>query len=387
MEVKYTTPKRSPNYQSSLFNLLNYQQKKGLAGVDPNASIYDSYRIQKKELPDTASISPSTPIEQKSSYLAAQSGGDLPFYGFRKQAPVKPPKDYSEYYESDINLRGYKTPVVYEKKEEIPEDLLAFKQASTMMDIYHEQALLKAQKEFEKQESRKHSYFLSEAPKCPIPLDRYNDEIHMETYFNPAHKAVGKVLYDFNRANPKELSIKRGDIIFVRKVIDSNWYEADYNGEIGLIPQNYIEILTSDTNQPKSHETAKVKFNFNPQTDAELKLFKGDVVTIIRQIDPNWFEGKIDGRRGIFPVSYVERDLPAGSPTGRQAKKENGVTSSLLEYEALFNYKPQNLDELELKKGDQILVHECCDDGWFVGTSGRTGNFGTFPGNYVKKLN
>lgn len=45
---------------------------------------------------------------------------------------------------------------------------------------------------------------------------------------------------------------------------------------------------------------------------------------------------------------------------------------------------PQNADELELREGDGIFVMEKCDDGWFVGTSERTKEFGTFPGNYVQ---
>lgn len=345
---------------------------------DPNSSIYDTYKVQKKEI-DPTIVSPATPSEQKTSYLAAQSGGDLPFYGFRKQAPSKPVKDFEfpVYEESDVNIH-YKIPVLNEKKEEIPEDVLAFKQAQTMMDIYHEQAFLKAQKEFEKQESRKHSYFLSEPPKCPIPLDRYNDEIQMETYFNPSHKAVGKVLYDFDKQNPKELSIKRGDIIFIRKVIDANWFEIDYNGEVGLVPQSYIEILTSESNQPaRSQQKARVKYNFSPKTEMELGLNAGEIVTIVRQIDQNWYEGKVDGRRGIFPVSYVE---------DASASPSHATTANVQRFEAMYNYKPQNLDELELLKGDRINVHECCDDGWFVGTSERTGAFGTFPGNYVRKI-
>ena len=54
-------------------------------------------------------------------------------------------------------------------------------------------------------------------------------------------------------------------------------------------------------------------------------------------------------------------------------------------YRALYNYVPQNDDEVELKEGDIVYVMEKCDDGWFVGTSQRTGIFGTFPGNYVSK--
>jgi hypothetical protein len=43
-------------------------------------------------------------------------------------------------------------------------------------------------------------------------------------------------------------------------------------------------------------------------------------------------------------------------------------------------------DELELSEGDIIEVMEKCDDGWFVGTSNRSGKFGTFPGNYVERI-
>lgn len=38
-----------------------------------------------------------------------------------------------------------------------------------------------------------------------------------------------------------------------------------------------------------------------------------------------------------------------------------------LRYKAVYNYRPQNKDELELREGDIVQVMEKCDDGWFVG--------------------
>lgn len=55
-------------------------------------------------------------------------------------------------------------------------------------------------------------------------------------------------------------------------------------------------------------------------------------------------------------------------------------------YRALYKYRPQNDDELELFEGDIVYVLEKCDDGWYVGSSDRTGAFGTFPGNYVERI-
>ena len=59
---------------------------------------------------------------------------------------------------------------------------------------------------------------------------------------------------------------------------------------------------------------------------------------------------------------------------------------SFSRYVVVFGYAPQNEDELELADGDFVKVVEKCDDGWFVGISERTGDFGTFPGNYVKEI-
>ena len=58
----------------------------------------------------------------------------------------------------------------------------------------------------------------------------------------------------------------------------------------------------------------------------------------------------------------------------------------LFRYRAMFSYEPVNEDELRLEEGDEVIVLEKCDDGWFVGTSARTNLFGTFPGNYVEKV-
>ncbi|XP_048095180.1 LOW QUALITY PROTEIN: E3 ubiquitin-protein ligase SH3RF3-like [Alosa alosa] len=52
-------------------------------------------------------------------------------------------------------------------------------------------------------------------------------------------------------------------------------------------------------------------------------------------------------------------------------------------YLAMYAYKPQKADELELRKGEMYRVMEKCQDGWFKGTSLRSGASGVFPGNYV----
>lgn len=54
--------------------------------------------------------------------------------------------------------------------------------------------------------------------------------------------------------------------------------------------RNFIVILT------------EVLFSFT----RELSFRKGDIITVRRQVDKNWIDGELNGRRGIFPTNYVE---------------------------------------------------------------------------------
>ncbi|XP_022124787.2 E3 ubiquitin-protein ligase SH3RF1 isoform X4 [Pieris rapae] len=60
-------------------------------------------------------------------------------------------------------------------------------------------------------------------------------------------------------------------------------------------------------------------------------------------------------------------------------------------YVALYPYRPQKPDEIELKKGDPFsagvyTVRERCRDGWYKGWCERLQRAGVFPGNYVAPL-
>ncbi|XP_041329992.1 sorbin and SH3 domain-containing protein 1 isoform X4 [Pyrgilauda ruficollis] len=89
------------------------------------------------------------------------------------------------------------------------------------------------------------------------------------------------------------------------------------------------------------------------------------------------------------PPRLTRRVSKPQQPQAQQqgASPERSQTPrDIVSYQALYSYTPQNDDELELRDGDIVDVMEKCDDGWFVGTSRRTRQFGTFPGNYVKLL-
>ncbi|XP_069386012.1 sorbin and SH3 domain-containing protein 2 isoform X4 [Paralichthys olivaceus] len=230
-------------------------------------------------------------------------------------------------------------------------------------------------------------------------------------------KQPAKAIYDFKAQTAKELTFKKGDAVNIIRQIDNNWYEGEHRGRVGIFPISYVEKMPSTEKQqpirppPPAHVReigeAVARYNFNADTNVELSLRKGERVIVIRQVDQNWYEGKIPDstKQGIFPVAYVDiiKRSPSKSsdhhtdlrghlghrtPSSSSSKRlvQDALHGGGDPYQAVYNYMPRNEDELELREGDIVDVMEKCDDGWFVGTSRRSKLFGTFPGNYVKQL-
>ncbi|XP_064230148.1 sorbin and SH3 domain-containing protein 1 isoform X38 [Aotus nancymaae] len=266
----------------------------------------------------------------------------------------------------------------------------------------------------------------SESPRHFIPADYLEStEEFIRRRHDDKEMRPARAKFDFKAQTLKELPLQKGDIVYIYKQIDQNWYEGEHHGRVGIFPRTYIELLPpAEKAQPKKLSPVQVleygeaiaKFNFNGDTQVEMSFRKGERITLLRQVDENWYEGRIPGtsRQGIFPITYVDVikrplvknpvdyvDLPFSSSPSRSATaspqqpqaQQRRVTpdrsqtsQDLFSYQALYSYIPQNDDELELRDGDIVDVMEKCDDGWFVGTSRRTRQFGTFPGNYVKPL-
>uniref|UniRef100_A0A8C2JSP4 Sorbin and SH3 domain containing 2b n=1 Tax=Cyprinus carpio TaxID=7962 RepID=A0A8C2JSP4_CYPCA len=131
-------------------------------------------------------------------------------------------------------------------------------------------------------------------------------------------KLPARAIYDFKAQTAKELTFKKGETVYITRQIDNNWYEGEHCGHVGIFPISYVEkIPPSERHQParppppaqsKEIGEAIARYNFNADTNVELSLRKGERVVLLRQVDKNWFEGKIPGtnKQGIFPVSYVD---------------------------------------------------------------------------------
>ncbi|XP_041043036.1 sorbin and SH3 domain-containing protein 2-like isoform X16 [Carcharodon carcharias] len=127
-----------------------------------------------------------------------------------------------------------------------------------------------------------------------------------------------KAIYDFKAQTTKELPFKKGNIVYIIRQIDQNWFEGEHHGAVGIFPISYVEKLPlAEKAQPvrppppaeaRDFGEAIAKYNFNADTNVELSLKKGERVILVRRVDQNWYEGRIPGtnRQGIFPITYVD---------------------------------------------------------------------------------
>ncbi|XP_048397306.1 SH3 domain-containing kinase-binding protein 1 isoform X2 [Stegostoma tigrinum] len=153
---------------------------------------------------------------------------------------------------------------------------------------------------------------------------------------------------------------------------------------------------------------AIVEFSYEAQHDDELTISVGDIVTNIKKEDGGWWEGELDGRRGLFPDNFVreikkdvKKESQSVKPTemlGDDVSNDSLLSSSdatlksprkaekirSRRCQVAFSYAPQNEDELELKIGEIIEVLGEVEEGWWEGI--LNGKSGMFPSNFIKEL-
>ncbi|XP_055416493.1 sorbin and SH3 domain-containing protein 1 isoform X16 [Bubalus kerabau] len=422
---KYRAEPRSIyEYQPGKSSVLTNEKMSSAVSPTPDISseppgyVYSSNFHAVKRESDGAPGDLTSLENERQIYKSVLEGGDIPLQGLSglkrpsSSASTKDsesprhfiPADYLESTEEFIRRR-------HDDKEKLLADQRRLKREQEEADIA----------------ARRHTGVIPTHHQF-ITNERFGDLLNID---DTAKRKSGSEMrparakFDFKAQTLKELPLQKGDIVYIYKQIDQNWYEGEHHGRVGIFPRTYIELLPpAEKAQPKKLTPVQVleygeaiaKFNFNGDTQVEMSFRKGERITLLRQVDENWYEGRIPGtsRQGIFPITYVDVikrplvknptdyiDLPFSSSPSRSATASpqqpqaqqrrvapdrSQTSQDLFSYQALYSYIPQNDDELELRDGDIVDVMEKCDDGWFVGTSRRTRQFGTFPGNYVKPL-
>ncbi|XP_054447985.1 E3 ubiquitin-protein ligase SH3RF3 [Pteronotus mesoamericanus] len=233
------------------------------------------------------------------------------------------------------------------------------------------------------------------------------------------------------------LAFTKGEVLTVIRRVDDNWAEGMLGDKVGIFPLLYVELNDSakeliEMNKLCPTAVSGCHASLPSDPGAVASVTSGPTLSNTGAVSA--FQQRADGKKNAkkrhsftaFSVTHRSsqatshrhsmeisapvlisssdpraaariRDLPHlscsapaqdSSPAGSNPAAEHQGTAPKAQlplnmYLALYAYKPQKNDELELHKGELYHVLEKCQDGWFKGTSLRSGLSGVFPGNYV----
>ncbi|XP_067379730.1 SH3 domain-containing protein 19-like isoform X2 [Channa argus] len=127
---------------------------------------------------------------------------------------------------------------------------------------------------------------------------------------NPNSKAGEWVvaLFDFPGQTPEDLSFQKGAMIHVTEHIDAEWRRGRLDGREGLYPAAFTQpcqVQPVPGQQPAVKGVAKALFDFTAESQDELTLKVGDIISHVESVDEQWMLGVVDGKRGMVPKNYI----------------------------------------------------------------------------------
>nr|XP_025736503.1 dynamin-binding protein isoform X2 [Callorhinus ursinus] len=243
----------------------------------------------------------------------------------------------------------------------------------------------------------------------------------VETVTIPSLKAGERLFVcvcEFTSQELNSLPLHRGDLVILDGAPTTPWLQGrSCWGARGFFPSSCVrELCLSSQSRcwcPQSTllqipeysmGQARALMGLSAQLDEELDFREGDVITIIGIPEPGWFEGELEGRRGIFPEGFVEllgplrtvdelvssgnhddcvingeEETPTGEDErGLEDDEERPGTYGI----ALYRFQALEPNELDFEVGDKIRILGTLEDGWLEGSlKGRTG---IFPYRFIK---
>ncbi|KAI0404911.1 hypothetical protein F4802DRAFT_564709 [Xylaria palmicola] len=161
----------------------------------------------------------------------------------------------------------------------------------------------------------------------------------------PAGAASGNralIQYDYEKAEDNELELREGEYVTNIEMVDEDWWMGtNSQGETGLFPSSYVELVGDDEPADDAHavappspqpaanltqaapaaapapaaaaaedvgNTATAQFDYEAAEDNELSFPEGAKVTHLEFPDEDWWYGHYNGEMGLFPANYVQLD-------------------------------------------------------------------------------
>jgi hypothetical protein len=166
---------------------------------------------------------------------------------------------------------------------------------------------------------------------------------------------------------PDELSFNQGDVItVVAKGVNSGFWEGVMGTRRGQFPNCFVTSNANPNRPPTFCNKAMAMHEYAPHTDAEMRLRKHDVVTLVgRGASPGWWRGVNESEKKRVAAAGAGGAAAAAAEAVRLLPS-NFMTCNIVQ--SLFAFEGRQHCELTIAVGDVILLHRRWNDGWWEGS-------------------
>ncbi|XP_049788687.1 CD2-associated protein isoform X1 [Schistocerca nitens] len=155
-------------------------------------------------------------------------------------------------------------------------------------------------------------------------------------------KEICRVLFPYEAANDDELTLKEGDLITLlsREVQDKGWWKGELRGQIGVFPDNFVEVIQQEEQPRKSERPpAKTQTTTNRVRDSITKpvipsgISKLDSTEAPQKKPPEVAAARSEGK--ISPVPPIPGKKPQLPPPIKKPQRLGSLFQSSLRQESI----------------------------------------------------
>lgn len=130
-----------------------------------------------------------------------------------------------QFNEAEVNIH-YRAPVTQLRANEqfLAEDAL---RRSAQMRRYQDSDLESRRSTSREREALARHHYTPTRESIPVHLNRYQRAFLEKESSQMANLQLARAMYDFHALSPREISVKKGDVVIIRKAIDHNWLEVE----------------------------------------------------------------------------------------------------------------------------------------------------------------
>ncbi|XP_076004155.1 SH3 domain-containing protein 19, partial [Genypterus blacodes] len=201
----------------------------------------------------------------------------------------------------------------------------------------------------------------------------------------------GIAAYDYSGLTG-ELSFQKNEVLLLLEEIDHNTFKCQAGDTTGRVPKSYITVITplaassvmsppqdpADSSRDGNGMKVQAVHDFTPGGPGELGLRAGDMVSMVEQVDNDWYKGTCGGQAGFFPISHVK--ILSNSPKPVPDRKGKSSTVSGPRCVARFDFEGEHSDELPFSEGDVIQLKA------YLGKEWARGQLGVYTGIFPVKF-